>query len=319
MTNASGIVPPKGARDGQLLRGQSLPVRLANFVKLPHTVFAMPFSLVGVIFASTIAPVTPAMVGWVLLAFTSARFAAMAFNRLVDRDVDAINPRTAMRELPAGTLTVGQAKLSIAVTSVLFVFASGMLNSLCLALSPIALLWVLGYSYTKRFTRWSHLWLGLGLAIAPVGGYLAITGAWSTPWWLLIVFALAVVCWSGGFDMIYALQDAEFDARHGLHSVPSKFGVRKAIGIARTLHVLAVVCFSVVVAAQPLGDVSPLVNGILWAAVAGIAGMLLWEHRLVRADDLSRIDAAFFTMNGLISLGFFASVLLARVLMLRGA
>ncbi|MCO4099712.1 UbiA-like polyprenyltransferase [Gemmatimonas sp.] len=319
MTNASGIVPPKGARDGQLLRGQSLPVRLANFVKLPHTVFAMPFSLVGVIFASTIAPVTPAMVGWVLLAFTSARFAAMAFNRLVDRDVDAINPRTAMRELPAGTLTVGQAKLSIAVTSVLFVFASGMLNSLCLALSPIALLWVLGYSYTKRFTRWSHLWLGLGLAIAPVGGYLAITGAWSTPWWLLIVFALAVVCWSGGFDMIYALQDAEFDARHGLHSVPSKFGVRKAIGIARTLHVLAVVCFSVVVAAQPLGDVSALVNGILWAAVAGIAGMLLWEHRLVRADDLSRIDAAFFTMNGLISLGFFASVLTARVLMLRGA
>jgi 4-hydroxybenzoate polyprenyltransferase len=279
----------------------------------------MPFSLVGVIFASTIAPVTPAMVGWVLLAFTSARFAAMAFNRLVDRDVDAINPRTAMRELPAGTLTVWQAKLSIAVTSVLFVFASGMLNSLCLALSPIALLWVLGYSYTKRFTRWSHLWLGLGLAIAPVGGYLAITGAWSTPWWLLIVFALAVVCWSGGFDMIYALQDAEFDARHGLHSVPSKFGVRKAIGIARTLHVLAVVCFSVVVAAQPLGDVSALVNGILWAAVAGIAGMLLWEHRLVRADDLSRIDAAFFTMNGLISLGFFASVLTARVLMLRGA
>jgi 4-hydroxybenzoate polyprenyltransferase len=224
-----------------------------------------------------------------------------------------------MRELPAGTLTVGQAKLSIAVTSVLFVFASGMLNSLCLALSPIALLWVLGYSYTKRFTRWSHLWLGLGLAIAPVGGYLAITGAWSTPWWLLIVFALAVVCWSGGFDMIYALQDAEFDARHGLHSVPSKFGVRKAIGIARTLHVLAVVCFSVVVAAQPLGDVSALVNGILWASVAGIAGMLLWEHRLVRADDLSRIDAAFFTMNGLISLGFFASVLTARVLMLRGA
>ncbi len=319
VTNASGIVPPKGARDGQLMRGQSLPVRLANFVKLPHTVFAMPFSLVGVIFASTSAPVTPAMVGWVLLAFTSARFAAMAFNRLVDRDVDAINPRTAMRELPAGTLTVGQAKLSIAVTSVLFVFASGMLNSLCLALSPIALFWVLGYSYTKRFTRWSHLWLGLGLSIAPVGGYLAITGAWSTPWWLLIVFALAVVCWSGGFDMIYALQDAEFDARHGLHSVPSKFGVRKAIGIARTLHVLAVVCFSVVVAAEPLGDVSALVNGILWAAVAGIAGMLLWEHRLVRADDLSRIDAAFFTMNGLISLGFFASVLTARVLMLRGA
>jgi 4-hydroxybenzoate polyprenyltransferase len=166
-----------------------------------------------VLFASVIAPVTPATVGWVLLAFTSARFAAMAFNRLVDRDVDAINPRTVMRELPAGTLTVGQAKFSIAVSSVLFVIASGMLNPLCLALSPVALLWVLGYSYTKRFTRWSHLWLGLGLAIAPVGGYLAVTGAWSQPWWLLCVLAFAVVCWSGGFDMIYALQDAEFDAQ----------------------------------------------------------------------------------------------------------
>lgn len=314
MTTPSNIVPPKGARDGQLMRGQSLPVRLANFVKLPHTVFAMPFSLVGVIFASVIAPVTPAMVGWVLLAFTSARFAAMAFNRLVDRDVDAINPRTAMRELPAGTLTVGQAKFSIALMSALFLFASWMLNPLCFALAPVALLWVLGYSYTKRFTRWSHLWLGLGLAIAPVGGFLAVTGAWSEPWWLLIVLALAVVCWSGGFDMIYALQDAEFDTSHGLHSVPSTFGVHKAIGIARALHVLAVVCFAGVIATQPLGA-APVVNGILWAGVAGIAGLLRWEHRLVKADDLSRVDAAFFTMNGIIAIGFLAAVFTARLLM----
>lgn len=313
MTTPSNIVPPKGARDGQLMKGQSLPVRLANFVKLPHTVFAMPFSLVGVIFASVVAPVTPAIVGWVLLAFTSARFAAMAFNRLVDRDVDAINPRTVMRELPAGTLTVGQARFSIALTSALFLFASWMLNPLCFALAPVALLWVLGYSYTKRFTRWSHLWLGLGLAIAPVGGFLAVTGAWSDPWWLLIVLALAVVCWSGGFDMIYALQDAEFDAKHGLHSVPSTFGVKRAIGIARTLHVLAVLCFAGVIATKPLGDV-PVVNAVLWAAVSGVAGMLLWEHRLVKADDLSRVDAAFFTMNGIISLGFFAAVLAARLL-----
>jgi len=270
---------------------------------------------VGVLFASVIAPVTPATVGWVLVAFTSARFAAMAFNRLVDRDVDAINPRTAMRELPAGTLTVGQAKFSIAVSSVLFVVASGMLNPLCLALSPVALLWVLGYSYTKRFTRWSHLWLGLGLAIAPVGGYLAVTGVWSQPWWLLCVLAFAVVCWSGGFDMIYALQDAEFDAKHGLHSVPSKFGVVRAIAIARTLHVLAVFAFSVVVASRPLGPATPLVNGLLWTAVVGIALMLLWEHRLVKADDLSKVDAAFFTMNGLISMGFLAFVFTARMLL----
>ncbi|MCE2901178.1 MAG: 4-hydroxybenzoate octaprenyltransferase [Gemmatimonas sp.] len=315
----SNIVPPTGARDGQLLRGQSLPVRLANFVKLPHTVFAMPFSLVGVLFASVVAPVTPAIVGWVLVAFTSARFAAMAFNRLVDRDVDALNPRTAMRELPAGTLTVGQARASIVLTSMLFVFASWMLNPLCFALSPVALLWVLGYSYTKRFTRWSHLWLGLGLSIAPVGGYLAVTGAWSDPWWLLIVLALAVVCWSGGFDMIYALQDAEFDAKHGLHSVPSKFGVPTAIAIARSLHVLAVLSFAAVMAAQPLGNVPPVVTGILWAAVLGVALMLLWEHRLVKADDLSTVDAAFFTMNGLISMGFLAAVFAARLLLERGA
>lgn len=319
VVTTSNIVPPKGARDGQLLSGQSLPVRLANFVKLPHTVFAMPFSLVGVLFASVVAPVTPAIVGWVLVAFTSARFAAMAFNRLVDRDVDALNPRTAMRELPAGTLTVGQARASIVFTSALFVFASWMCNSLCFALSPVALLWVLGYSYTKRFTRWSHLWLGLGLAIAPVGGYLAVTGAWSDPWWLLIVLALAVVCWSGGFDMIYALQDAEFDRRHGLHSVPSTFGVYTAIGIARTLHVVAVACFAAVMAAQPLGPVTPLVHGVLWAAVVGVAIMLLWEHRLVKADDLSKVDAAFFTMNGLISMGFLATVFAARMLLGSGA
>ena len=310
-----GIVPPKGARDGQLLQGQSLAVRLANFVKLPHTVFAMPFSLVGVLFASVIAPVTPATVGWVLLAFTSARFAAMAFNRLVDRDVDALNPRTAMRELPAGTLTVGQARFSIAGSSALFVLASGMLNPLCLALSPVALLWVLGYSYTKRFTRWSHLWLGLGLAIAPVGGYLAVTGEWSQPWWLLCVLAFAVVCWSGGFDMIYALQDAEFDAKHGLYSVPSKFGVVRGIMISRVLHLLAVVAFSVVAASQPLGPATPLVDGLLWAGVVGIALMLLWEHRLVKADDLTKVDAAFFTMNGLIAMGFLACVFTARMLL----
>jgi 4-hydroxybenzoate polyprenyltransferase len=301
--------------DGQLVSGDSLPVRLANFVKLPHTVFAMPFTLVGVLFASITAPVTPALVGWVLLAFTSARFAAMAFNRLVDRDVDAKNPRTAMREIPRGALSLGQARASILVTSALFLLASYMINPLCFALSPVALFWVLGYSYTKRFTRWSHLWLGLGLAIAPVGGYLAVTGHWSQPWWLLCALALAVASWSGGFDMIYALQDAEFDRQHGLHSVPSTFGVPRAITIARAHHVLSVLCFSAVMAAHPMGEVTPLVNGILWAGVAAVAVLLLWEHRLVKADDLSKVDAAFFTMNGVISMLFLAAVLSARLLL----
>ena len=316
MSSSADVTPPKGAVDGQLLRGQSLLVRLANFVKLPHTVFAMPFALVGVLFASVRTSVTPPMVGWVILAFTSARFAAMAFNRLVDRDIDAINPRTAMRELPAGTLTVGQARASILVTSVLFVLASWMLNPLCFALSPVALLWVLGYSYTKRFTRWSHLWLGLGLSIAPVGGYLAITGAWSDPWWLLCALALGVMCWTGGFDTIYALQDAAFDKKHGLHSIPSTFGVDRAIWIARGLHVVAFMSFVAVTASAPLGrEIPAWSTRLLWVAVFGSALMLVWEHRLVKPHDLSKVDAAFFTMNGLISLGFLAAVGVARWLL----
>lgn len=315
----TAVAPPPGARDGQLLAGGSLAVRLANFVKLPHTVFAMPFALVGVVLASVVTPLTAGTVGWVVVAFTAARFAAMGFNRLVDRDVDALNPRTAQRELPAGTLTVGQARAGIAGASLLFVVAAWRLNPLCLALSPVALGWVLGYSYTKRFTRWCHLWLGLGLAIAPVGGYLAVTGSWSDPWWRLCVLALAVLCWSGGFDMIYALQDEGFDRAHGLHSVPAAFGVRGAIRIARGLHVAAVACLAALVASQPLGAAGGAAAAALWTGVGVVVVLLLWEHRLVRADDLSRVDAAFFTMNGLISMSFLAAVVVARVLAGRGA
>lgn len=314
MSTAGGVVPPPGARDGQLMKGESLVVRLINFVKLPHTVFAMPFALVGVLFASVTSPVSPTIVAWVIVAFTAVRFAAMAFNRLVDRDVDALNQRTAKRELVTGALTLTQARVSIVVSSAIFVFATYKLNWLCFILSLPTLVWVLGYSYSKRFTRWSHLWLGLGLSISPVGGYLAVTGSWSDPWWLLCALALGVICWSGGFDMIYALQDAEFDKQHGLHSIPATIGVTGAIKLARTLHVLAVIFFAAVVWARPLGDVSQLTNAVLWAGVAGVAAMLLWEHRLVHADDLRRVDAAFFSMNGIISLGFMTVVLIARLL-----
>jgi len=304
--------PTRGPRDGQRIQGGSLLVRLANFVKLPHTVFAMPFALVGVVFATVTHALTWAMLGWVVLAFTSARFAAMGFNRIVDRNIDAINPRTVMRELPSGALSLGQARVSVVVASVLFIGAASQLNQLCLILSPLALLWVLGYSYTKRFTRWSHLWLGLGLSIAPVGGYLAIAGEWSTPWWLLCALATAVIAWSGGFDMIYALQDAEFDRKNGLHSIPSSIGVANAIRLARSLHVIAVACLVVVaLGASALGP--GLLQALVWLGVVLAALLLVWEHRLVRADDLSRIDAAFFTMNGIISLTFFACMLAARV------
>jgi 4-hydroxybenzoate polyprenyltransferase len=309
---------PPGARDGQLLEGSSLLVRLANFVKLPHTVFALPFALVGVCFASAVRTPASAEIGWVLLAFTSARFAGMGFNRIVDRDVDARNPRTAMREIPRGALTVGQASGAVGVMSALFVFASWRLNPLCLALSPIALLWVLGYSYTKRFTRWSHLWLGLGLGIAPVGGYLAVTGAWSEPWWLLLVLSLAVMTWTGGFDILYALQDAEFDRANGLHSLPSSIGVPAAILVSRALHTVTVGCLAAVVWADPLGLAarvgSDLAAWLLWTGVALAAALLVWEHRLVKADDLTKLDAAFFTMNGVISLVFFGCVLGATLI-----
>ena len=194
----------------------------------------------------------------------------------------------------------------------LFFFASSQLNTLCLILSPIALAWVLGYSYTKRFTRWSHLWLGLGLSIAPVGGYLAVAGHWSTPWWLLCALAMAVVTWSGGFDIIYALQDAEFDQNNGLRSIPSSIGVVNAIRLARALHVVAVVCLIIVAIGVRSFEGPRLVWGVgLGVLLAAI--LLIWEHRLVHATDLSRINAAFFTMNGIISLTFFACVLAARL------
>lgn len=293
-------------REGQTFDGGSRLVRYVNFVKLPHTVFALPFALVGATLASYTHGVTPATLGWIVLAFTAARFAAMGFNRIVDRQIDARNPRTAKRELPAGLLGVGEASLAVLVACVVFVFAAWELNPLCAMLSPIALGWVLWYSYTKRFTHWSHIVLGVGLAIAPVGGYLAVSGAWSTPWWMLIALAAGVSSWTAGFDILYALQDEEFDRAERLHSVPVVFGRRGALAIARGLHVLTIVSLAAVGAAVPVG----------WLYAAGVvvaAGLLLYEHSLVRGDDLSRLDAAFFTMNGVISLTFFGFVLAERL------
>jgi len=171
----------------------------------------------------------------------------------------------------------------------------------------VALAWVFFYSYTKRFTRWSHLVLGLGLGIAPVGGYLAVTGRWAQPWWMLCALALAVMTWVGGFDVLYALQDVEFDRREGLHSLPASVGAPAAVAVARVLHLATVVLLALVGLASPVGG--------LWyfAGVAVAAGLLIYEHSLVRSDDLSRLDAAFFTMNGIISITFFAFVLAERL------
>jgi len=294
------------AMEGQTFSGVSRIVRFVNLVKLPHTVFALPFALVGVTLGSYVAPVTVQEVIWVVIAFTSARFAAMAFNRIVDRDVDALNPRTKSREIPSGALTVASAGTAVVIACVAFVLAAWRLNPLCLALSPLALAWVLFYSYTKRFTRLCHLVLGIGLSIAPVGGYLATTGQWSDPWWMLVLLATAVATWVGGFDILYALQDIEFDCAHGLHSLPASLGERGALNVARVLHVCTVLALAGVGVAVGAG----------WIYAAGVLvamALLLYEHSLVKPGDLGRLDAAFFTMNGVISILFFAFVLGERL------
>jgi 4-hydroxybenzoate polyprenyltransferase len=294
------------AMEGQTFSGVSRIVRYVNLVKLPHTVFALPFALVGVTLGSYVAPVTVQEVFWVVIAFTSARFAAMAFNRIVDRDVDALNPRTKSREIPSGALPVAGAGTAVIIACVAFVLAAWRLNPLCLALSPLALAWVLFYSYTKRFTRLCHLVLGVGLSIAPVGGYLATTGQWSDPWWMLVLLATAVATWVGGFDILYALQDIEFDCAHGLHSLPASLGERGALNVARLLHVCTVLALAGVGFAVGAG----------WVYAAGViiaTALLLYEHSLVKPGELGRLDAAFFTMNGVISIVFFAFVLGERL------
>ena len=299
-------------REGQTFAGTSRLATYASFVKLPHTVFALPFALIGVVLASYHHQVTWAQLGWVVLAFTSARFAAMGFNRIVDREYDAKNPRTKLREIPRGVLAVREAWVAVIVASLLFVVSAGALGPLCLALSPIALGWVFLYSYTKRFTRFAHLALGLGMSIAPVGGYLAVTGAWSRPWWVLCALALAVLTWGGGFDILYALPDIAFDREHALHSMPVALGAGGALNVARGLHAGTVLMLVAVGAgALPQGG---LASTLYWCGVALVAALLAYEHSLVRADDLSRLDAAFFTMNGVISLSLFAFVLAGRLL-----
>jgi 4-hydroxybenzoate polyprenyltransferase len=247
----------------------------------------------------------------VVLAFTAARFAAMGFNRIVDREFDARNPRTQMREIPRGVLGVREAWTAVAIAAVFFVLAAWALGPLCAALSPVALAWVFFYSYTKRCTRFAPLALGLGMSIAPVGGFLAVAGRWSQPWWLLCVLASAVATWGAGFDVLYALPDISFDREHGLHSIPAALGERGAIAVSRGLHAMTLLSLGLVGVAAFQGGTAAAV--LYWSGVLVVAALLLYEHSLVRADDISRLDAAFFTMNGVISIAFFGFVLAERL------
>ncbi|MDX2192749.1 MAG: UbiA-like polyprenyltransferase [Gemmatimonadales bacterium] len=279
--------------------------RYADFVKLAHTLFALPFALVGVVAASRVATVTWRGLGLVVLAFTSARFAAMGFNRIVDRRWDALNPRNRHRELPQGHMTLREAWTAVTLAAIAFLATTWFINPLCFALAPLALAWVLGYSFAKRFTDWPHLWLGLGLAIAPVGGYLAVAGRWSEPWWALVAITVAVMTWVAAFDIFYALPDEQFDRQHGLRSTVTRLGVPRAIRFTRLLH-------ATTIPALALFGVGAGFGAWYFAGVAVAAAILAYEHTLVRADDLSRLDAAFFTMNAVMSVTVLAFALADR-------
>lgn len=279
--------------------------RWGRMVKFSHSVFALPFALSGAALAAVEAGgVSLVRVLWILVAMVAARNAAMGFNRLVDHPFDALNPRTAARELPRGVLTRRAVGLVTAALAALFVLAASRLGALCGWLSPVALAIVFGYSYTKRFTWLSHVVLGLALAIAPVGGWLAVRGSFS---WIPWVLGAAVLQWVAGFDVIYACQDVDFDRGQGLHSIPARFGVSRALALARALHAGAL---------GALGGVGLLagLHPVYWIGWTAIAALLAWEHRLVRADDLSRVGVAFFNMNGVISVLYLAVVLVAVLL-----
>jgi 4-hydroxybenzoate polyprenyltransferase len=293
-------------REGQTFGGESRLGRWASFVKLPHTLFALPFALLGVLAASFTQPVGWRLVALVVIAFSAARWAAMGFNRIADREYDARNPRTANRELPRGAISLREAWISVIAASLAFIASAGLLNPLCLALSPVALGWILSYSMAKRFTWWPHLWLGLSLGIAPVGGYLAVTGAWSAPWWMLLVVALAVMTWVAGFDIFYALPDEDFDRDAGLRSAVVLLGERRAILLAKLLHGVTIPALLLFGMAAGFGYW--YFSGIVVAAL-----ILVYEHQLVKPGDLSRLDAAFFTMNGVMSVTVFLFALLDRV------
>lgn len=273
-----------------------------EMIAFKHTIFALPFAVISLITAP--APSWPSLATWlwVALAMVSARTAAMSFNRLADHHIDADNPRTAARALPAGRLGRPFAWGVTTVSAALFLIAAGALDPLCLVLAPPALAVLLGYSYTKRFTAASHLFLGFSLGIAPIGAWIAVVGGLS---WPPLVLGAAVCFWVAGFDVIYSLQDEDFDRDRGLHSLPAKIGGQRALRAARCLHLLAFIGFFAFATAAGGGPIR-----IAAVAVAGL--LLAWQHRLISAQDLENIDAAFFSSNGLLALVMCVLFVVAR-------
>lgn len=273
--------------------------RYGSLVKISHTVFALPFALSAAVLATAYAELTARKIVLIIFCVAAARTAAMAFNRLVDRDIDAKNPRTATREIPAGALSVNSVRLLVLVSVAAFVAGAAALGPLPLKLSPVALLFALGYSYTKRFTALCHLVLGGALAIAPGGAWIAMGAPVGLAPWLLV---FAVATWVGGFDIFYSLQDEGFDRDQALHSIPVALGVKGALWASGLLHVVTVGCL--VMTGLTLG------RGPAYFVGAGlVAAILIYEHAIVKPSDLSRINMAFFDLNGYVSVGFLACVL----------
>jgi 4-hydroxybenzoate polyprenyltransferase len=279
---------------------------LLEMIKFSHTVFAFPFALMGVVLASLASAAAPtfSQVFWICLAMVGARTGAMGLNRIIDARIDAGNPRTAERHLPTGRVALGEAWLLVAGAFALLLLAAWQLNPLCLKLAPVAIFCLAFYSYCKRFTAMAHLVLGLCLAAAPVGAWIALRGDIG---WPVIVLGLAVLFWVAGFDIFYALQDYEHDRQHGLFSIPARFGVARAFTIARWFHLAMLTLLLLLVFSKGLGIIYLL-------GVLVVAGMLIYEHMLVRPDDLARLDAAFFNMNGYISVTIFLFTLVDALL-----
>jgi 4-hydroxybenzoate polyprenyltransferase len=268
-----------------------------EMIKWEHSIFALPFALCGAMLAAGGLPAWHQL-GWIIVAMVSARSAAMAFNRLADASIDAANPRTSIRALPAGHLTPAFVSTFVVISCGIFVLAASQLNRLTLMLSPVALGIVLLYSYSKRFTRWSHLFLGFALGIAPAAAWIAVRGSLDPR---ILLLTAAVTFWVGGFDVIYACQDFDFDRSHGLHSLPRHLGIHAALWVARIFHLAMLALLVALVLVFGLGKLAAV-------GVIAVAALLAYEHSLVQHDDLSKLNAAFFTMNGVISVVFFVFI-----------
>ena len=272
-----------------------------SFIRFSHSVFALPFALTGALLAWRVAPFEWRQIVWMIIAMVSARSAAMGFNRLVDARMDALNPRTAMREIPTGALSRREAMIFVFLSSLIFMFAATQLNALCGLLSPVALLIVFWYSLAKRYTSYTQAFLGLAMAVAPVGGWLAAGGPIDAPEpWLL---GLAIGLWVGGFDILYACQDVEFDRAHGLNSIPVRFGVARSLWISRAMHIVTIACMAGLGLLVPLGP-------IYFVGVALVAALLFYEQSLVSATDLSQVKRAF-DLNGWVGILYFVTTGLA--------